>query len=249
MKVKIYLTMLAIGVTFANTTYAQYQYFSVGVRGGASSRNLTNGQGVFNLFSPSNRLNVSSETSVFAELWLNKTISIQPMVEYSSQGSKNGIFINSGQYNNAVYATSAQLNYLMFPVLAKLNYRIPDTHFKFYIDGGPFVSFLLSANHPYTMPHYDSATQTYQQSGYYNQNVKNQLKSTNVGIEGNIGLAYFFRGASIFAEGGGNYGLRSIQRDARYGSNRTGAATITLGFSIALTSFTNFETAEHFEPY
>jgi len=62
--------------------------------------------------------------------------------------------------------------------------------------------------------------------------IKDQLNSTNFGIEGNIGLNYAFGKINLFIEFGGNYGFLNIQKGSANGKNNTGAATIVLGYSF-----------------
>ncbi len=66
------------------------------------------------------------------------------------------------------------------------------------------------------------------------QDIKDQLHSFNVGLEGNLGFAYKFKKSSIFIEGGGNYGFLNIQKEAANGKNNTGAGTASIGYSISL---------------
>ena len=66
------------------------------------------------------------------------------------------------------------------------------------------------------------------------QDIKDQLNSTNFGVEGNIGLNYAFGQNNLFFEIGGNYGFLNIQKGTTNGKNNTGAATIVLGYSYWL---------------
>jgi hypothetical protein len=65
------------------------------------------------------------------------------------------------------------------------------------------------------------------------QNIKDQLHSTDVGFEGNLGVAYKIKRSSIFVEGGGNYGFLNIQKGTANGKNETGAATADIGYAYA----------------
>ncbi len=63
------------------------------------------------------------------------------------------------------------------------------------------------------------------------QNIKDQLHTTNFGVEANVGLNYKFGLSSIFIEGGFNYGFLNIQEGTANGKNNTGAGTVSLGYS------------------
>ena len=65
-------------------------------------------------------------------------------------------------------------------------------------------------------------------------NIKPDIHKFNFGIEGNVGIAYKFKRSSVFLEGGGNYGLLNIQKNAADGKNHSGAATIMIGYSLSL---------------
>lgn len=66
------------------------------------------------------------------------------------------------------------------------------------------------------------------------QNIYKDLYHANVGIIGHVGVSYSFGATmqhALHVEGGGNYGFVKIQKDDANGSNNTGAATVTLGYS------------------
>jgi hypothetical protein len=106
------------------------------------------------------------------------------------------------------------------------------------VDAGPFLGLLVSA-HQVTSgqsPFYaDAAGQQPLPGGSQSfdntENVKDSLHKFNAGIEGNIGLSYRLGLSKLFIEGGGNYGLLNIQKNAVNGKNETGAAAVTIGYS------------------
>ena len=57
------------------------------------------------------------------------------------------------------------------------------------------------------------------------QDIKDQLYTFNIGVEGNVGFNYHFGHSNIFIEGVGNYGFLNIQKGTQNGKNNTGAAT------------------------
>jgi len=177
------------------------------------------------------------------------------MVEYSSQGGKkNGLQAltppdqlvalfppgQAPQYLYANFKSEAKLNYLMIPVLAKFGWNFKkQSPWRIYVDAGPFVGFLLSAKQVtsgqsqlYTDPQGHQPLPGVPAQLFDNtQDIKDQIHSTNFGIEGNVGLNYRFGPSSIFVEGGGNYGFLNIQKGSQNGKNNTGAATAVIGYS------------------
>lgn len=228
------------------------QSFSIGARGGINIPNLTAG----NSDSPlsegySSRL--ASDFAILAEFHLSKLFTLQPMIEYSQQGGKkNGFqaitipdqysqFINQN-YVYADYNSTAKLDYLMIPVLAKFGWDLGVTSpFRFYVDAGPFVGFLLSAHQVtsgssqvYLTPNSQSPLIPGAISFNADENTKDQLHNFNFGVSANIGLTYQFEKNSIFIEVGGNYGFINIQKDTKDGENRTGAANFTVGYTYTI---------------
>lgn len=233
---------------------AKAQNFALGLRGGISIPNLTGGGS-----SSENPLNTGYSSrfgpdfGVFGEFKFSKLFSVQPMLEYSSQGGKKDGFqalatpaefaqmFPPGQaptYLYASYNSEAKINYLMIPVLAKVGWDFKHSPLRFYVDAGPFVSFLLSAHQVtsgqsqlYSDPNKTQQLTQQPQSFDANTDIKDQLHGTDFGIEGNIGLIYKLGLSSIFIEGGGNYGFLNIQKGTANGKNETGAATASIGYS------------------
>ncbi len=218
---------------------------SLGIKGGLSIPNLSAG-------SSSNPLNsgygsrLGPDLAVFANFHVSGLFSIQPQVEYSSQGGKKDgmqAFPNSSgmgpTYLYANYNSETKLNYLLIPVLAKFNFNLGEG-FKLYAMAGPNVGFLLSAKqvNSGTSPIYaDSQGQQAVSppvSFDTTEDVKSSLQTTNFGVEGAIGIAYSFGNSNVFIEGGGNYGFVTIQKDAADGQNKTGAASVVIGYSYRL---------------
>ncbi len=129
----------------------------------------------------------------------------------------------------------------MIPILAKFGHQFEQSSWRIYADVGPFVGFLLSAKQVtageseiYLDPAGTQAFPVGSQSFNNTQDIKDQLNSTNFGVEGNIGLNYAFGQNNLFIEFGGNYGFLNIQKGSANGKNNTGAATIVLGYSYWL---------------
>jgi hypothetical protein len=232
----------------------QAQDFALGIRGGISIPNLTAGGSNQNPLNTGYSSRLGVDAAIFSEFKLCNLFSIQPMVEYSSQGGKkNGLqaFTTPSEvaaqfppgqaptYLYANYNSTAKLNYLMIPILAKLGWNLNKTSpWRIYVDAGPFVGFLLYAHQVtsgqsqfYTDPGGTQPLPGGPQSFNNDENIKNQLHTTNLGISGNVGLSYKVGLGSIFIEGGGNYGFLNIQQGTANGKNHTGAATVDIGYS------------------
>jgi hypothetical protein len=235
--------------------HAYTQEIAIGIRGGVSIPNLTASGSDQNPINTGYSSRLGPELGVFAEFKFSKLFSLQPMVEFSSQGGKKNGYqafttpqdlasMFPGQappYLYADYNSEAKFDYLMIPVLAKFGYQFKNSPFRIYIDAGPFVGFLLSAKQVttgnsqiYADPSGQQALPIGSQSFDNTQDIKDQLNTTNFGVEGNVGLNYGFGPNNIFIEGGGNYGFVNIQKGTVNGKNNTGAATIVIGYSYWL---------------
>ena len=250
----IFLSFLLIFFHLSSPSRAQQ--VALGVRGGISIPNLTASGSEQNPLNTGYSSRLGPEFGVFAEFKISDLFSIQPMIEYSSQGGKKNGFqafpvppemaalFPPGQLPTYLYAnfnSEAKMNYLMIPVLAKFGHSFHESPLRIYGDLGPFVGFLLSAKQVtsgnseiYLDPSGQQALPVGPQSFDNTQDIKGQLNSTNFGIEGNIGLNYSFGMNNIFFEVGGNYGFLNIQKGSANGKNNTGAATIVLGYSYWL---------------
>jgi hypothetical protein len=195
---------------------------------------------------------LGGDAAIFAEFRLTPVFSIQPMIEYSSQGGKKEgmqafptppeyaqMFPQGApEYLYADFKSEAKLNYLLVPVLAKFGWGIHNAPLRIYVDAGPFAGFLLSAHQVlngtsniFMDPKgQQQLTQTPQKFDS-TKNIKDQLNTFNFGVSGNIGIAYQFANSSIFLEGGGNYGFLNIQKGNANGKNHTGAGTVDVGYA------------------
>ena len=251
----VYFLGLLLLVNFS----AMSQNICIGARGGISIPNLTGDGSQQNPLNTGYKSRLGPDFGLFAEFKVSKVFSIQPMVEYSSQGGKKDgmqafptpqelvlYFQSQNQpaptYVYADYKSEAKLNYLMIPVLAKFGWNFNHTSpFGIYVDAGPFVGFLVSAkqvtsgsSNIYADAGGQEQLSQSPQSFDNTQDIKSQLHSANFGIEGNVGFSYQKRGNKIFLEGGGNYGFLNIQKGSDDGKNNTGAGTVTIGYAYCL---------------
>jgi len=216
---------------------ANAQDVAIGARGGISIPNLSAGGSEQNPLNTGYSSRFGPDAGLFAEFKFSDLFSLQPMLEYSSQGGKKdglqafptppqiaaGYTENGAAAPTYLYAnfkSQAKLNYLMIPILAKFGWNFSDkSPFRIYVDAGPFVGFLLNAKQVTTgsSEFYTDAAGTqplpYGTQPFNNtQNIKPQLNTTNLGFEGNLGLAYHLKNSYVFIEGGGNYGFLNIQK-------------------------------------
>ena len=228
-----------------------------GIKGGVSITNLSAGSSGGNPLSTGYSSFLGPDGALFAEIKFSNLLSLQPMLEYSAEGGKkNGlqafptptqvvVFFPAGTappYLYANFKNRVKLDYLMLPVLLKFSWNFEGSPFRIYADGGPFAGYLLSAkqvssgsSQVYSDPSGAIPLPAGTQSFNSDMDLKSQLQTFNYGVEGNVGLAYRVDGAGrnfIFIEGIGNYGLRNIQKDPDNGKNSTGAAIISLGYSV-----------------
>lgn len=245
-----YIVWFSIGVVGSATA----QSISLGARGGISLPNLTNGDNS-NPLSAGYSSRLASDFAVTCEFHLSKLISLKPMIEFSQQGGKkDGLqafttpeqlapYVDNQPYVYADYNSTAKMNYLLIPVLVKFHQKIDQkSPFRFYFDVGPFAGYLLSAHQITSGSSFiyldQNGEQPFQVQGITphpsfdnDEDIKDQLHNFNLGISGNIGVAYTLGSGSIFIEGGGNYGFINIQKHKKDGTNHTGAATVSIGYS------------------
>lgn len=236
---------------------AHAQNVAIGIRGGLSIPNLSAGGSEENPLNTGYSSRQGPDLGIYAEFKISDLFSIQPMVQYSSQGGKkDGMqafptpdaikaeFQEEQQpaptYLYANFKSTAKLNYLMIPVLAKFGWNFSKSSpWCIYADAGPFLGFLLSAKQVTAGNsnfYLDQAGKQQVTPSPQNldttQNIKSQLNTTNFGVEGNIGLQYKLKQSYVFIEGGGNYGFLNIQKGTANGKNNTGAATVDIGYAV-----------------
>jgi hypothetical protein len=248
------ISVLAFGVLFLFSANTFAQNFALGIRGGISIPNLTAGKGEDNPLNSGYKSRLGPDLGIFAECKVSTIFTIQPMLEYSSQGGKKNGFQafatptaytalfppnQAPAYLYANFKSEARLNYLLLPVLAKFGWNFHHTSaLRFYADAGPYVGLLLSAKQLTTGSsniYADSGGQqplTQAEQSFDNTtDIKSQLHSGNFGFEANVGFSYTQHGNNIFIEGGGNYGIVNIQKGTANGKNNAGAGTVNIGIT------------------
>ncbi len=169
---------------------------------------------------------------------------------------------NMPQYYYANVNNTVKFNYIMLPLMVQFGKNIGQSPWRMYVNTGPFVSFFLSGkqaakgtsklysdvsgtatlwdNIPQgiqgivTAEFPDMEQQLDNPVTFGTTDITEELKSTNFGITGNVGISYQYRRSYFFIEAGGNYGFVTVQNDSANGNNRIGAASIMAGYAFSL---------------
>jgi hypothetical protein len=226
---------------------------SVGPRVGSSIPNLRNSGG--NEISSGYSSRVAPYFGVFCAFELKPWLSLQPEVDYAPQGGKRdgmqpvtgetGLPLPPGTRLYANFESVAKLNYLEIPILLKFHLG---NHRRFFVDIGPHVGILLSAENVTSgtsQLYFDSGGQQPVSDGTgaplppqnfaATTDAKDELRSTSWGFQGGLGIVQPLARGELFLEGRGGIGLTSIQKDtATNGDNSTGVLVFTLGYAVRL---------------
>jgi hypothetical protein len=166
------------------------------------------------------------------------------------------------KYYYANVDNTAKLDYVMIPLMAQFGKNLGQSPWHVYVNAGPFASFLLSgkqvASATSKLYSDNSGTSTLwnylpaevkdfvktefsdidkrlgEDVHFGTTNITGELKSSNFGVTGNLGIRYQCKRNYFFLEVGGNYGLIVIQDDISNGSNRIGATSVMIGYAFSL---------------
>lgn len=243
--------VIAMGVFVAGHA-VDAQDIWIGVEGGPSIPRL---QGGDNEISRGYSSRLAPNFGLIGEYYLSDQASIVIGLNYSGQGGqRNGMqpitqapeglpALPPGQYLYGDFKNESILNYLEIPLMAKYEWLCSE-QWRFFVEGGPFIGFLLEAKEktrgssmvyadkyglmPLTpMPvSFDADT-----------DVKEDLNELNWGLTAGIGMAYIMnKRHQIFVEARGEYGFATVQKNTeRDGSSNTGCAVFFLGYKYKLT--------------
>jgi hypothetical protein len=167
----------------------------------------------------------------------------------------------SSPYYYADIKNTVKFAYVMIPILAQYNIPLGEK-WQLYVNAGPFVSFFVSGKQvskgkslmyadaagsktlwnaldaktqAAVTQHVPALSATLQQpTDFGSTNITGEMKSTNFGLIGNVGIRYHYQRSAFFLEAGGNYGFITVQQKDANGSNRLGAASVMLGYSFSL---------------
>jgi Outer membrane protein beta-barrel domain len=260
--IKIFIQAI-VGLSFLFLfSFSAEAQWDLGLQGGISIPNLSAAGSENNPLNTGYSSRLGPEFAIFGEYHVNSLFSLVPKIEYSAQGGKKDgfqalpvptqlaeYFEQQGMpvpdYLYANFNSEAKLDYILIPILAKFGWNTDaQKKFRITVAAGPYVGFLLSAKQVtsgnsdiYLDPGGNEALPFGAQSFDQTTDIKNQLNTTNFGIDGSVGVEYSL-GAShhgrIFFEAGGNYGFLNIQKGSANGKNNTGAATLMLGYAYKL---------------
>ncbi|TKK69252.1 PorT family protein [Ilyomonas limi] len=227
----------------------------IGIKGGISIPNLTAGSN--NPINTSFRSRLGPDAAIFWEQAIAPNFAIVPGIAYSSQGGKrNGYqafpfpeeyagFFPPGEVPEYLYANfdnEIKLDYLMLNVLARFNWHLGESSpVMLYAEVGPFAGYLITAKDVASgsgIVYKDAQMQepliTSAISFNNTMDIKDQAHKGNVGVAGDVGVAYYFPSGKIFIEAGGNYGMLNIQKDPANGKNGIGALIGRVGYAFSL---------------
>ncbi len=252
---KLFFIILS-GMTFAlpaSTAFAQSGNLSLGVKGGISVPDLKSSG--TNPLSQGWVSRLGPYFGLVSEIPLGPQISIQAELNYASQGGKKngaqpipvsqlGLELPPGiplsDYLYANYRSEAILNYLELPVLLKLNFPLNE-QLSWFVNAGPYAGYLLRAKNVtkgssniYLDEKLSQVIWPVPISFDSTLNIKDEINRFNFGIQAGIGLSLQLPAGKLVFTAGGNLGITDIQKDEKNGSNKTGAATITVGYLIDL---------------
>jgi len=165
-------------------------------------------------------------------------------------------------YYYADVETTVKFDYVTIPILAQFGRDIGTSPWRVYVNAGPSVSFILStkqvskgtsklfadANGANTlwgaMPEavqfvvagaLPDVVKTLDEPVKFGEtNITGELKSVNLGVTAHTGIRYQYKNNFFFLEFGGNWGFLTVQEKDTTGSNRIGAASLTVGYAFSL---------------
>ncbi len=232
------------------------QQIKIGFKAGTSIPNLHD-VGT-NEISEGYKSKVAENFGVIADIGVSEKFSIKTGVDYAGQGGiRNGQqpvtnlptqfaqLLPDGTYLYADFNNEATLNYLEIPLMGKLEWG---NKLKYYANAGPYIGILLNAeqktsgNSPFYLDKYGTMPLTIQDQPLPPQpfdattEINDDVRSSNFGITGGIGLSYGLnRTSAILLDARAAYGLRSIQKDTVVnGESKTGGLFLTLGYLFSL---------------
>jgi hypothetical protein len=194
---------------------------------------------------------------LFMEKGLTAHLSLAAELNFTSQGGLRkglqaitmdlpaGLPLPAGTVLYADFRNETILDYFEVPVMGR---AIFGRKLRFFVNAGSYVGILLRARAvtkgtsalyldetgmmPIIIP---PDTQPMIVDLGADTNVKDSLKSTNIGLAGGGGLTYPLGPGDLILEAHFQLGLSTIQRDiATSGKSRTGAVVVSLGYSLPL---------------
>jgi hypothetical protein len=180
------------------------------------------------------------------------------------------LMVGLPSYYYANIDNTTKFDYVMVPLLAQFGWDIGQSPWRVYVNGGPFVSFLLSGKQyskgtsklysdasgnstlwdvfpdvvmvgdmpipkSFVVSQFPDVEKTLGTPATFSTtSITSEMKSTNFGITGNVGIRYQCNRNYFFLEVGGNYGFITVQNEDVNGSNRIGAVSVMAGYAFSL---------------
>jgi hypothetical protein len=145
----------------------------------------------------------------------------------------------------ANFKNEAIFNYVEIPLLAKYCTSLLE-NLHFYVGAGPYMGILVEAKTKTSgisriywdkegkVPIIVNGEPLPPQNFDNVRDIRSDIKKTNFGLMGSIGLSTRFLGNIISLDARGAYGLTKIQKDPKNGENNVGYFLITLAYAIEL---------------
>jgi len=254
MRLRHLLFFITIIITVTSLS-AQKNTWQFGARAGISIPNLKAADESANTIDAGYKSILAPFYGLQLQYNLNTRWSLVTEINYSSQGGQKlgdqklstsgfeAIFpVPPGSslppYLYAQFDNKVNINYIEVPLMVKYHFI---THQKFNIaaQAGVYAGYLLYAHNVARGKGKLYLDANYSQLFFPNdivfdndQDIKEQLNTINLGIQGGGTFSYHLsKQLDIQFSGGGTYGLRRLQRDTKYGNNKTGALILSLGAS------------------
>jgi hypothetical protein len=201
---------------------------------------------------------ISRDFGIIADIALSEKFSVKTGLDFAGQGgirkgqqpvtnlpAQFAQMLPSGTHLYASFDNRSDLHYLEIPVMGKLEFG---RNLKYYVNAGPYLGFLLNAEQKTsgtskffldkagTTPLAIQGQPLPAQSMNATTDIGNDIRSTNVGLTGGVGVAIpVWKRSALLLDARAAYGLNIIQKDiATNGSSRTGGIFLTLGYMFSL---------------
>jgi len=240
--------LIVVGWICCLATVAHAGPLTLGVQAGSSIPNLRDKGGGDLSSGYSSR--VAPFFGAYAEQSLGHEFSLRAEINYAAQGGQregmqplqdtSQLPVPPGTALYADFKTVAKLDYLEIPILAR--YHISAVPGLF-VNGGPYMGFLLSAktetsgsSQVFLDPQGQQPTDGITYPFDATTDNKSDLKTFNWGFQAGLGVTHEVGGGTASLEVRGGLGMTNIQKDEANGKNATGVLVIAAGYGWHLGS-------------
>jgi hypothetical protein len=252
---RVCVPAIFIGIFLAACSFGFADGIKIGAHGGLSIPNIRGSE--TDLFSRGFKSRQGPYFGLSADIGLTRRFSLVVDLNYTSQGGLRtgmqpitmelppGLPLPPGTILYADFRNETILDYIEIPILGRLTFG---DRIRFFIDAGPYVGFLVRAraltqgtsafylDEAGTMPIIiPPATDPPEFDLGADTDVKDSLKTMNLGLAGGGGLIYPLGPGELIFEAHFQLGLTTIQKDIETsGKSQTGAIVISLGYRLPL---------------